>query len=360
MVNQSQPDTTNLPIGIGIAGLGRSGWDIHAEALAGMADYYSIVATCDPDETRQKEAEERFGCRVYGDFAHLIGDDAAELIVIATPSQYHCADSVAAMQAGKDVLIEKPMALSLAEADEMIAAARETGQIMTVNQNYRYAPDFIKIKEVIESGVLGRIIQIRFAVHSFSRRWDWQTLKEYGGGILNNRGAHVIDWALLLIDDPAPAVIAHMERTPLYAGDAESHAKVLLKPKKGPLIDIELTHANAFPQAACLVMGTQGSLISDRQLIRWRYFDPEHAPSLILDTKPTPDRTYNSEDIPWQEASYQPDRNFIRDVRRLYQDMYRTIRSGAPLVISPESVRRQVAVLEQCRESGPVSHESAP
>ncbi|MEA3335675.1 MAG: Gfo/Idh/MocA family oxidoreductase [Chloroflexota bacterium] len=353
MADHFQADNIGRPIKTGVAGLGRSGWGIHIQALAEMTDLFSIVAVCDPDEARQAQAQERFGCRVYDDCAGLIADDDVELVVVATPSQYHCTDSLAAMRAGKHVLVEKPMAPSLVEVDEMIAAARETGQILTVNQNYRYAPDFLKIKEVIDSGVLGRIIQIRLAAHRFSRRWDWQTLKAFGGGILNNQGAHMIDWALLLVDDPAPEVVAHMETTPLYAGDAESHVKVLLRPQNGPLIDIELTHANAFPQASCLVMGTQGSLISDRQLIRWRYFDPEEAPPLVLDTKPTPDRTYNSEDLPWQEASYQPDRNFLRDVRCLYQDLFMSIRHDAPLVISPESVRRQVAVLEQCRQAGP-------
>ena len=151
-------------------------------------------------------------------------------------------------------------------------------------------------------------------------------------------------------------VIAACEdaQTTLYAGDAESHVKVLLRPVSGPLIDIELTHANAFPQAACLVMGTQGSLTSDRQLIRWRYFDPAEVPPLIIDINPTPDRTYNSEELPWQEASYRPNHNYIREVRLLYNDLYRSVRNSAPFAISMESVRRQVAVLERCRELAPV------
>jgi scyllo-inositol 2-dehydrogenase (NADP+) len=347
--------TTQSPIKAGIAGLGRAGWGIHANAMAGLEEQFAIVAVADLDPARQQEAQERFGCRAYAEYDDLVADDAVELMVVATPSQLHAANTVQALQAGKHVIVEKPMAPSLAEVDEMIAAATETDQVLTVNQNYRYAPDFQKIQEVLNSGVLGRVIEIRYSIHQFRRRWDWQTLKEYGGGILNNHGAHVIDWAMLLIDDPEPEVFCHMEATPLYAGDADSHAKVVLKPASGPLVDIELTHACTYPQAHCLVMATQGSLVSDRGTVRWKFFDPDEAPSLVLDTQPTPDRSYNREELPWQEeVSHPADEGYGGGVIQLYRELYSAIREGAPLAITPESVRRQVSVLEKCRELSPV------
>ena len=345
---------TIVPIRVGIAGLGRSGWGIHANAIADLAGQFSVVAVCDLLPARQEEARERFGCRAYAEYAHLVADDGVELMIVATPSHLHASHTTAALRAGKHVMVEKPMGASLAEVDEMIAVARETGQLLTVHQNYRYAVDFMKVKEIIESGVLGRIIQINFNVHQFRRRWDWQTLKEYGGGILNNHGAHVVDWAMLLIDDPEPEVFCHMEATPLYAGDADSHVKLVLLPKGGPVIDIELTHACAYPQAPWVVMGTRGSLTSDRGTVRWQFFDPAEAPPLVLDTRPTPDRSYNSEELPWHEETCELVRDFGSGTRQLYGDLYGTIREGAPLAITPESVRRQIAVLEKCRELSPV------
>lgn len=342
------------PIKVGIAGLGRSGWGIHANAVSHLPNYFTVVAVCDPDEARQQEARDRFGCRAYAGYASLVDDAEIELMIVATPSQFHANDTISAMRAGKHVMVEKPMAPSLAAVDAMIAAAKESGLILTVNQNYRYAPDFRKIKEIIDSGVLGRIIEVRLSIHQFRRRWDWQTLKKNGGGILNNHGAHFVDWALLLIDEPQPEIFCHMETTPLCTGDAESHVKLILKPKQGPLIDIELTHACAYPQDHCLVMGAQGGLSSNRGEIHWRYFDPEALPPLVLDERPTPDRSYNNEELPWQEMSYKPARNFSADAMHLYRDLYATLRDGAPLVITPESVRRQIAVLERCRELSPV------
>ncbi len=349
--------TRNLtdPIRVGIAGLGRSGWGIHANALAQMEASYSVVAVCDPDSSRQEEAIERFDCLAYAGIDALIADDAVELLVVATPSQLHAGDATAAMRAGKHVIVEKPMAPSLAGVNEMIAVSKETGQLLTINQNYRYHPDFLKVKEVVDSGKLGRIVQIRMTGNSFRRRWDWQTLKEYGGGDLNNKGAHPIDRAIHFFDDPHPDIFCHMETTPLFAGDAESHVKLIIKPKDGPLIDVELSNTCAYPQDAWLIMGTQGTLVSsNRREIRWKYFDPADAPPLVLDSRPTPDRSYNSETLPWQEFTFEPDFSFGESMQPLYADLYAAIRRGAPLAITPESVRRQVEILERCREMSPV------
>src|SRR5687768_15778459 len=162
------------PVKVGIAGLGRSGWGLHANAMSYLPEQFEVVAVCDPDPARQQEAEQHFECRTYAAYDGLVADEEIELMVVATPSQLHRQDTIAALQAGKHVMVEKPMGISLPEVDAMIGTARETGRLLTVNQNYRYAGDFLKIREIIASGVLGRIIQIRLAIHQFKRRWDWQ------------------------------------------------------------------------------------------------------------------------------------------------------------------------------------------
>ena len=344
---------TSKSIQVGIAGLGRAGWGIHAQALDGVPELFTVAAVCDPDTERQAEAQERFGCRTYNDLEGLLTDDV-DLVVVATPSQRHAQDTMRALQAGKHVLVEKPMGLRVAEVDAMISAARDVDRILTVNQNYRYAPDYKAVKEIMDSGDLGRVLQVCVSVHQFSRRWDWQTLKDRGGGILNNHGAHVIDWALLLFDDPQPELFCHMEATPLYAGDADSHVKLVMLPEDGPLVDIELTHACAYPQPHMLVMGTQGSLVSDRNTIQWKYYLPDEAPPLVLDTRPTPDRSYNREVLPWHERSLEIARDFGEEARQLYRDLHAALLGTGPLVITPESVRRQMVILERCREISPV------
>ncbi len=343
------------PVRVGISGLGRSGWGIHANVLPHVGDKFRVTAVCDPDPARQQEAIDRFDCLAYSTIDEIIADRSVELLVVATPSQLHVSDASAAMRAGKHVIVEKPMAPTLEGVDEMIAVAEETGMLLTVNQNYRYHADFLKVKEVVDSGVLGRIVQMRITGNGFRRRWDWQTLKEFGGGDLNNKGAHSIDWAIHFFDDPQPEIFCQMETTPLFAGDAESHVKLVIKPNDGPVIDVEMSNCCAYPQDAWLVMGTQGTLVSaDRREVHWKYFDPAEAPPLVLDTKPTPDRSYNSETLPWREDSFKPEFSFFASMNNLYGDIHAAIRQGSQPAITAASVRRQVEILERCRQISPV------
>ena len=149
-----------------------------------------------------------------------------------------------------------------------------------------------------------------------------------------------------------------METTPLYAGDADSHVKVVLKPKpeQGPLVEINIITACAFPQPNFLVLGTQGSLVCYRNEAHWKYFDPAEAPPLILDEAPIArDRTYNREQLPWKEERAPLVYDGAGGVQALYRSLYAAMRQGAELDITPQSVRAQIAVLEKCRELNPDS-----
>ena len=346
---------TGSVVPVGIAGLGRSGWGIHVPTLEAMKEQYRVVSVQDPNADRQAEARARLGCRTHSGFADLLADDEVELVVLATPSHLHADQAVAAMRASKHVIVEKPFAVDLTGADRMVAAAEEIGRILTGSQNYRYVADFLKIREVIASGVLGRIVQVRINWHWFRRRWDWQTLKEFGGGSLNNDGSHALDQALLLLGDVEPVeVFCHMERTPLSSGDADDHVKIVLKAPGAPVVDLESSNAVAYPQEMWLVMGTQGGLAGSHSELRWRYFDPKALPARPVSKEPTPDRSYNREQLPWVEEKADLRESHIESNKRLYRDLYATLREGAPLAVTPASIRRQIALLEKCRELCPL------
>ena len=335
---------------VGIAGLGRSGWGIHAKVFAKHADKYRVAAVFDPIEERRLEAVDKFGCMAYSDFDSLIGDDEVELAVISTPTYLHAPLAIKALEAGKNVVCEKPMAASLAEADEMIETARNTGSLLTVFQNKRYDPDFLKVRDVIQSGKLGRIVLVKISSHSFGRRWDWQTLREFGGGELRNNGPHAIDQALQLFGKEEPEVFCDLQRT-LTLGDAEDHVKIVLKGSKSPTIDIEVTRACAYPQSRWLMMGTHGSLTGSPSSLKWRYFDPQDLPSRQVDTEPTHDRSYNREEIPWKEETWKTSHDYMSGTLGFYEELHKTLRHGAPLGVTPESVRRVMLIIQKCYES---------
>ncbi|MEM2945062.1 MAG: Gfo/Idh/MocA family oxidoreductase [Thermoproteota archaeon] len=336
-------------VNVGISGLGRSGWDLHANALEKCSSMYRVVAVFDPLEERREEAVNRFGCRAYKDFNSLLMDEEVELVVIATPSHLHASQTIEALKSGKNVVCEKPMATSLAEADEMIRVARKTGRILTVFQNKRYTPDFLKVKEIVRSGKLGRIVLVKIYLHSFGRRWDWQTLKKFGGGELNNNASHLIDQAIQLVGEDVEVFFCDLQRT-LTLGDAEDHVKIILGGPGSTKVDIEVTRACAYPQDYWLIMGTQGSLSGNGNTIRWKYFDPKDLPPRQVETRPTPDRSYNWEEIPWREEEWVLDENAKRSETLFYEELYKTLREGAPLGVTPESVRKVMQIIEDCRK----------
>ena len=342
------------PIRAGIAGLGRSGWGIHASAMKELADRFQVAAVTDPDPQRRAEAEQTFGAKSYDDFESLIGDDTLELIVVATPNQYHAEHAMMAMQAGHDVLCEKPFALSSDEADRVIAVSEQTGKIIAPFQNRRYEASFQQVQSVINSGKLGRIVMIRMAAHNFQRRWDWQTLQRFGGGSLNNTGPHFVDQALELFGDGEPNVFCQMDRT-LTLGDADDHAKLILYGEGHPSVEVEITAACPYGQDMWLVMGTQGGLRGGPRSLEWRWIEPDELPERAVETEPTPDRSYNREELNWHTDSWTPDENDTLSLNaKFYVDLHHTLRENAPLVVTPQQVRRQIAVLEQCHDMAPV------
>jgi predicted dehydrogenase len=340
------------PIKVGIAGLGRSGWKIHAETLAAMGDKFTVVAVTDQRAERQAEAKEKFGCKAYDDIQPLLAQADVELVVIATPNHLHAQQAIAAMVAGKHVLCEKPFAMSTAEADQVIATSNRTGRVLSIYQNRRFDPHFQKVREIITSGVLGRIVEVRFTWHYFSRRWDWQTLKEFGGGMLNNAGAHFLDQLLFFFGNEMPRVACYTDRA-LTLGDADDHCVVMLSGKDKPLVQMELSSVCGYPQVNWLIMGTRGALHGTFDKLQWKIAQFDQVPTPVLNREPMPDRSYNSEKIPWQEFNWEAsaeEKEGKFTHRRFYESLYQTLRHGAGLVVTPEQVRLQMRVLDECRK----------
>jgi scyllo-inositol 2-dehydrogenase (NADP+) len=350
------------PIRVGIAGLGRSGWAIHAHLLAPLTDQYQtdqyqIVAVVDDDPARRAEAQARFACRAYTQFDDLLADPNVELVIVALPSFLHASASIAALAAGKHVVCEKPMAVTLDQADQMVAAAAAAqDRVLTIFQQRRYNPEFVKIREIIASGLLGRIVQISISESRFSRRWDWQTLQKFGGGSLNNTGAHFLDQALQLFGPSEPTVYCRLERY-LTLGDADDYVKLVFSAPDAPTLDIEISSCDPFPPNTWRIQGTQGGLTGSTRKLQWRWIVPAEQEPRTLDLRPTPDRSYNRDTLAWHEDSWEFTGDIDDAYRGFYHDLHATLRRGAPLAITPESVRRVMWLQEECHRLAPLSKE---
>ncbi len=334
------------PVRAGVIGLGRSGWGIHCAYLS-KAPEYELVAVVDPIEERRREAIEKLGVRrAYATPEELFADEEVELVVVATPSHTHKELAIKALEAKKHVQVEKPFALNVAEADEMIAAAQASGRILTCFQNRRADPDFLKVRELIESGILGRVFHIRIGNYQFNRRRDWQTLVSMGGGMLNNWGAHRLDQALILLEGSVEEFFCDLKQT-VSAGDAEDHVKVCLKGKSGLVVDVEIFSACPIPQPTWTVIGERGMIQGNNKKLTVQWYEEGALPPIEADPGAVPDRSYERENVPWKTEEVEVPPGDHREA--IYKRLYATIRHGEPLFVTPESVRQQLALLDRCR-----------
>ncbi len=337
-------------IQVGIAGLGRSGWNIHAPTISQLPDLFRVAAVCDADPTRRDEAIARFNCRAYDSVDGLCNDPGVDLVVVATPSSLHANHVETAFATGKHVLCEKPVALTVADLDRMVVAAQQANRVLAPFHNLRYDPAFEKIREIIDSGQLGRIVHIRMAMSQFTRRWDWQTLAAHGGGSLNNAGPHFLDRALDLLGPAEPHVFCHLDRV-LSCGDTEDHVVILLKAPQAPLIEVMISAACVYPQSEWLVMGSQGGLVGTKGHLQWKTVDTSLAPPRSADSGPAAGRSYAVENFEatehqWGSTVPLPGQT---PACRLYRDVHGAITQGTSLRVTVQSVRRCLTVLEQCR-----------
>jgi predicted dehydrogenase len=348
--------TKSRCIRVGIIGQGRSGYSIHADHLR-RDSRYQIVAVVDPLAERRQQAEQEFGAQTYASHREMLGRKDLDLVVNAAPSCLHVPITLEFLEAGYNVLCEKPLARRVADVDRLIEAARKAGRLLAIFQQSRFAPYFEQVRKVIDSGVLGRIVMIKIAWNGFSRRWDWQTLQEYDGGNLLNTGPHPLDHALQLFGEGMPEVRCIMDRTNTF-GDAEDHVKLLMTGKDRPTIDLEVSSCAAYSPYNYLVYGTLGGLTASQSEVNWKYYNAARASTRQLIREPLPGRQYCSERLSWVEKKWTIPKSkanlFPYMARQFYTHLCATLTEDAPLVITPEHVRRQVAVIEECHRQNPL------
>ena len=115
---------------------------------------------------------------------------------------------------------------------------------------------------------------------------------------------------------------------------------------------MEVSSCCAYPQNSWCIMGTRGGLLGGFDKLSWKFFNPAEIPKRKVETAPTPDRSYNSEVIPWQEKTWELSNDKTPSWPGFYLDLYNTLKKGKPLFITPESARRVMWVIEKCHKLG--------
>ena len=339
---------SSTPIRAAVIGLGRAGWNIHVRTMQEREDF-DVVAVADPDPDRQQQAQEETRAQPFDNLASLLKGCDAELIVVATASADHANHSIAALEDGRHVLTEKPMATALADADCMLAAAENAGKILTIHQSRRWGEDFLFIQQMLKDERLGNVFFIRSGGYGYSRRNDWQTLRKYGGGLLNNNGVHLVDQCVLLMESPIVDVFGDLQQI-LQPGDTEDHLKVVMRGENSRVIDLELTNACAASLPSWTLMGTRGTLTVTGGTAVLRYVKNNLAPLESIDRPLAAERKYGVEggdEIEFEkvelEAKAPPGTSF-------YDQLYDAIRNGSPPPVDPATARETIRVMSEARK----------
>jgi predicted dehydrogenase len=186
---------------VALIGYGGAGRIFHAPLITGVL---GLQLTC--IVTRQADAVQRDwpGVRCVATATEVFADPAMDLVVIATPNASHFELAQSALAAGKHVVVDKPCTVTLAETDALLALAQQQGKVLTVFQNRRFDSDFLALQQVIQSGALGRLVEVNSHFDRYRptvpMRWREQSLP--GSGLWFDLGSHLVDQALTLFGLP--------------------------------------------------------------------------------------------------------------------------------------------------------------
>jgi len=337
-----------------VVGLGRIGWQFHIPSIIGHEQQFSLAAVVDVSQERLAEAQETYCVSGYTDIAEMIRAEKPDLVVIASPTHLHREHACAAMKMGVDVFLDKPMAQDYESAMEIARCARETGRKLMVYQPHRATPVVNQLRRIIESGKLGRLVALQLAAHQYTRRADWQAFRKYGGGMLNNYGAHYIDVLLHLSRDRVKRLFCVKDAVATL-GDADDVARVMFQTERGITLDLDINQAAAVAKPTWAVYGQYGAVMSQtdeqgktRLCLRW--YDPEKLPKLeASEALAAKNRQYSSDvPIPWVTEEIAVD---AADAVDFYGKVYEYYAEGKAPYVPIEETLYVMDLIRQCHEN---------
>lgn len=313
---------------MGIWGLGRAGNGMHIPEIEKFPEMFEIVAGCDIDKARIQAAKEILpSCRFYNKPEEFLKDNEIELVSIATRSPDHASHALKALATGKYVFLEKPIALTYADAKKLKKASEKYPGKLYLRHNRRYEAPFNHIREIIATGVLGEIYEVKLHRHGYQRRNDWQTIIGCGGGQLNNWGPHIVDHALRFLGSPVAKVWSDLKKI-AAVGDAEDHLKIVLTGKNGRIVDLEISGGVALGQPEYVIFGSKGSLVCEGNTIRMKYIDPKQKLQKIkarAENPPLSGGFGNAEVLKWVEKTIPVAPKAACDVHHIWKGVYEAI-----------------------------------
>ncbi len=316
-----------------------------------LSDVVNLVGVYDISEARRIAAKND-GIFVYDSNEALINDQNVDIVVIAIPNDKHLKWTLNALKVNKNVICEKPVEMSVAALDKMLDAANKSGKLFSVHQNRRWDVDFLAIKQIAESGEIGKVINIESRVHgSRGIPSDWRCQKEHGGGMILDWGVHLID-QLLQIFKCKEIDTVYCETTHVTNNEVDDGFKLTLNFKTGERAYVEVGTYNFIALPRFYMQCEKGTaLITDwrekaqvAKLKAWNEKDVLPVQTAAGITKTMAPRDEITIDL------YEIERP-VSDVHDYYRNYVAAIDGKEESLIKHSEVRRVMKVMEAAFES---------
>lgn len=328
---------------IAIIGYGGQGAWHAAKALS--SDVVELGGVFDIAEKRMQAAADN-NIHTYESREALLSDPDIDIVVCATPNDVHKEIVIDALRAGKHVVCEKPVALSVEDFDDMCAEAKKAGKIFTVHQNRRYDVDYLAMQSIIDSNQIGEVVNIESRVHgSRGIPSDWRCHKPQGGGMILDWGVHLIDQMLRLIPDRITKV--YCETTNITTNEVDDGFNLHLTFDSGKRATIEVGTYNFLPLPRFYMQAKSGTaLIEDWQkkcrvakLKAWcekEVLPVQTAAGITKTMAPREEITLDTYEI----------ERPVSDVHDYYRNLVRAIDGKEEIFVKQPEVRRVLLVME--------------
>lgn len=337
-------------IKLGILGFGFMG-HCHAKSLANNSDI-EIIAVCDNNKRQLEDVKSVASFIVYENSDDLFSNAEINTILIAVPNNLHLEMATKAANAGKNIICEKPAAMSVQEFDEMMAIVKKCGVKFTVHQQRRWDRDFAVAKSVYDSKTLGDIYTIKSRLYGVNGNMhDWHVYKSMGGGMLFDWGVHLIDQMLYMVDSKITTVFADVRN--VINAEVDDYFKINLVFENGIIGEIELGTYYLTPNRGWTICGNSGTMVSDG-------FDSDgkiikttklltNVPGQIIMSAEGPTRSFGPPEagvlVEFPLPAVETDHALF------FENCVKVFNDEAEYVVKPEQVRRVLAVMEAARVS---------
>ncbi|AIE88009.1 Gfo/Idh/MocA family protein [Fimbriimonas ginsengisoli] len=332
---------TNLPsqtVGAAVIGYGGA-FNMGREHAKWMnAAGMRTVAACDVDPARVASAADDFpGIATYSSVDDLLRDESVDLCVVILPHNLHAPVAIQCLNAGKHVVVEKPMCVSVEEADAMIEAADRNGKMLSVFHNRRWDGDFMKIRELIEQGLIGEVFHIEACMGGMHKpgTW-WRSDKKISGGAMFDWGAHIVDWVLQFIPENIAGVDGYYHKLRWHESTNEDHTELVIRFESGKTAQVEISSLAAVGKARWRILGTRGAIVQSG----WKEIDVtvDHEGHMAK-------FTVQPKETEW--AAY-------------YANIAAHLMHGEDLVVKPTQARRTIAAIEAAERSSSAKQTVVP